>query len=82
VCNAAGRSAASADIVLHATGVDGGSASAPGNAQPGNNFRYSADSGGSYQYNLKTDGLANGTHRFTFTVGGDPTGHSLTVVIG
>jgi hypothetical protein len=81
VCDAAGRSAASAGIVLHATGVDGGPASAPGNSQPGNNFRYTSDSG-SYQYNLKTDGLADGTHRFTFTVGGDPTVHSVTIVVG
>jgi hypothetical protein len=81
LCTSTGRGTASASIVLHATGVDGGPATAPGNSQPGNNFRYTTDNGGSYQYNLKTDGLAAGTHRFTFTVGGDPTTHTILVVI-
>jgi hypothetical protein len=81
LCNTAGHSFARPNIVLHATGVDDGPATAPGNSQPGNNFRYSDDDGGSYRYNLKTTGLAVGTHRFTFTITGDPTTHTIPVVI-
>ncbi|NJC74320.1 hypothetical protein HC031_32100, partial [Planosporangium thailandense] len=57
LCTAAGGRLGSASIVVHATGVDAGPATAPGNSQPGNNFRYTTTDGGSYQYNLKTDGL-------------------------
>jgi hypothetical protein len=81
LCNSAGYGFARSNIVLHATGVDGGPATAPGNSQPGNNFRYSDEGGGSYRYNLKTTGLAVGTHRFTFTITGDPTTHAVPVTI-
>ncbi|MCW2639294.1 MAG: large protein [Dactylosporangium sp.] len=81
LCNAEGRRFGRSDIVLHATGVDGGPATAPGNSQPGNNFRYSDDDGGSYRYNVKSTGLAVGTHQFTFTITGDPTTHTIPVII-
>jgi hypothetical protein len=83
LCDSIGRSLSATGIVLHATGVDGSPAVASGNsAGPDNNFRYVGTGGGSYQYNLKTDGLAAGTHRFTWTITGDPTVHSTNVVIG
>jgi hypothetical protein len=81
LCNSAGYRFARSGVVLRATGLDGGPVSAPGNSQPGNNFRYSDDHGGSYQYNLKTTGLTAGTHQFTFTVAGDPTTHTIPVII-
>jgi hypothetical protein len=70
-----------APVVVHAVSVDSGPATAAGNSQPGNNFRYDATGGGTYQYNLKTTGLASGSHQFAFTVGADPTTHTLTVLI-
>jgi hypothetical protein len=81
LCNSAGYRFARSGIVLHATGLDGGPVTAPGNSQPGNNFRYSDEHGGSYQYNVKTTGLVAGTHRFTFTITGDPTTHTIPVII-
>lgn len=83
LCDSTGRSLSATGIVLHATAVDGGPATAAGNsAGADNNFRYIGTGGGSYQYNLKTDGLTSGTHRFTWTVTGDPTVHSTNVLIG
>jgi hypothetical protein len=81
LCNSAGaRVGSSSTIVLHATNVDTGPVNAAGNSQPGNNFRYTAD-GVSYQFNLQTTGLTGGTHYFYYTVGADPTRHSVTVLI-
>jgi hypothetical protein len=54
---------------------------APGKSQPDNDFRYTSGGGGSYQYNLDTAGLAAGTHELVFTVLGDPTRHSVTVML-
>ena len=45
-----------------------------GNANPNNQFRY-AD--GTYVFNLSTKGLMRGTYALTFTIGGDPTPHSV-----
>ena len=49
-----------------------------GNANPGHYFRF--DSGG-YIYNLRTAGYAPGTYTLGFTVGGDPTPHTVQFVI-
>jgi sugar lactone lactonase YvrE len=51
----------------------------PGNAQPGNDFRFT---GGRYRYNLDTTGLADGTYTLYFTVDGDPLVHSVSFVVG
>jgi hypothetical protein len=51
---------------------------APGNSQPGNDFRFI----GGYHYNLKTTGLGAGTYALYFTVDGDPLVHSVAFVVG
>jgi sugar lactone lactonase YvrE len=53
--------------------------SSPGNSQPGNDFRFT---GGRYQYNLDTTGLADGTYTLYFMVDGDPLVHSVSFVVG
>ena len=45
-----------------------------GNSNPDNNFRFS---GNSYIFNLKTTGLSTGTYNLYFTVGADPTLHTV-----
>ena len=57
VCAADGRNLSAQSLVVTALGVDDGPAVAPGGSQPGNEFRYVDDDGGSYHYNLKTSGL-------------------------
>jgi hypothetical protein len=44
-------------------------------------FEYQSAQGGSYVYNLDTDGLAAGTYYFGFKVGNDPTIHTVTFSI-
>jgi hypothetical protein len=51
-----------------------------GNANPNNLFRYDPSLGG-YIFNLSTKGLAAGNYTLYFTVGNDPTRHSLTFVV-
>jgi Nidogen-like len=72
VCAADGRNLSAQSLVVTALGVDDALTAAPGGSQPGNEFRYVADDGGSYHYNLKTSGLSPGTHVFRFRVAGDP----------
>jgi hypothetical protein len=68
----------SASIVVNATGLVLVSDSTPadaedsGNANPDNDFRYSADLGGDggYIFNLSTKGLGSGTWKLNFTVDG------------
>jgi hypothetical protein len=67
-----GHNVSSASLILTAVNVDGGlPAQSPGNSQPGNQFRYDASIGGSggYQFNLKTTGLASGSHTLYFRAG-------------
>jgi pectin methylesterase-like acyl-CoA thioesterase len=76
----AGANLSSADKVVHAVGVGlvssntYGPPNAPGNSNPGQNFRFDPTLGeaGGYTYNLKTTGYAPGTYRLYFTVGADP----------
>jgi hypothetical protein len=51
-----------------------------GNSNPNNVFRYDASLGG-YIFNLDTTGLAAGIYTLYYTVGNDPTKHSLTFVV-
>ena len=53
---------------------------AKGNANPGNLFRYD-DSLGGYIFNLDTTGLAAGTYTLGYTIGTDPTVHTVTFTI-
>jgi hypothetical protein len=82
LANAAGADISSAALVLHAVSVirvsDNTSSvpQAPGNSQPGNNFTLGG-SPLSYQFNLKTTGLAAGAYDLAFTVGSAPTIYKL-----
>jgi hypothetical protein len=53
-------------------------------SQPTGDFSFvdKRDNGPSYQYDLKTSGLANGTYTLLFTVAGDPSMYSLTFTVG
>ncbi|WP_309708435.1 PxKF domain-containing protein [Armatimonas sp.] len=53
-------------------------ATAPGNSNPNNTFRYDS---GEYLYNLKTKGYAAGTYNLNFIAGSDPTLHSTPFLI-
>jgi hypothetical protein len=76
----AGANLSSAANVLRAVGVSlvtsdtSGPATDAGDSNPDSDFRFDPSLGGTggYQFNLKTDGLATGTYRLSFTVGGDP----------
>uniref|UniRef100_UPI002AD25FDC hypothetical protein n=1 Tax=Frankia sp. Cas3 TaxID=3073926 RepID=UPI002AD25FDC len=71
----------SSSITVHAIGVDGSSvAPAPGNSQPGQDFRFVASPPG-YQYNVKTTGLSAGTHILSYVVGTDPVVHTVTFTV-
>ncbi len=78
--DSAGANLSSAATVLRAVGVSlvtsetTGPATDAGNSNPDSDFRFDPALGGTggYQFNLKTDGLAPGTYRLSFTVGGDP----------
>ena len=57
-------------MTVHAVGVDGTTvAPAPGNSQPGQNFRFISSS---CQYNTKSSGMAVGKHSLAYTAGLDP----------
>jgi len=86
--DAKGTNVSSAGAVLKAVGIASTTApntllpvQSPANSQPGDLFKYDAVTG-TYQFNLKTTGLANGTYVLYFTVTGDPVLHSVTFVIG
>jgi probable HAF family extracellular repeat protein len=80
ITNANGNNLSSTGTVLTAVGVSLISTSVygpvedSGNANPDNNFRFIGDS---YTYNLKTTGLPTGVYNLYFTVGSDPTLHTL-----
>lgn len=81
ITDAAGTNLSSAAITAHAIGVDGTSvAPAPGNSQPGQDFRFITDTV-QYQYNLKTSGMSAGEHTLGFSVAGDPTTHTITFTV-
>jgi hypothetical protein len=79
--DAAGKNLSSSTVALHAIGIDGTMvAPAPGNSQPGQNFRF-IRSNPSYQYNIKTSGLAVGNHSLAYTAGRDPTTHTAIFTV-
>jgi titin len=52
---------------------------APGNSQPGNNFKYTS---GEEQFNLKTStSMAAGAYELFFSIAGDPIEHFVTFVV-
>ena len=68
-------------MTVHALGVDGTTvAPAPGNSQPGQNFRFISSSS-SYQYNIKSSGMAVGKHSLAYTAGLDPTTHTASFTV-
>jgi hypothetical protein len=85
LCDANGVNVSNANVLVHATSVIMASTEAPGpledagNANPDGNFRYDAGLGGTggYIFNLSTQGYGTGTYLLRFTVGGDPTVHSV-----
>jgi uncharacterized protein YegL len=71
-----GLNVSSPSVAVTAVSLDGNpTVPAAGNTQPGQKF---ALSGHGYRYNLKTAGLAPGTHTLVFTAGNDPVQHTLT----
>jgi hypothetical protein len=83
--NANGSDISSPNIAVRATSlVDANGNPVPlnaaGNANPNDLFRYDASLGG-YIFNLSTKGLAAGTYTLYYTVGNDPTRHSLTFIV-
>ena len=80
LCDANGNNISSASITVHAVNVEQVSTSAmgdvitAGDANEDDNFRFSD---GYYILNLKTTGLSTGVYRLYFTVGDDPTLHSV-----
>jgi hypothetical protein len=75
--SANGQDISSASITLRAVGVDSGPVLSPGNSQPNNLFKF-ATNPPSYHFNVDTTGLSPGTHTFNFTIGSDPTLHSIS----
>jgi hypothetical protein len=79
-----GNNVGSSGLAVKAVSVVGPSGpvplQSPGNSQPGNLFKFDPSSG-TYQFNLKTTGYAKGTYTLNFTIGTDPTLHSVTFVI-
>jgi hypothetical protein len=75
-----GNNLSSAGTVVTAVGISLVSTSVyglvedSGNSNPDNNFRFTGDS---YTYNLKTTGLTTGVYNLYFTVGSDPTLHTV-----
>ncbi len=83
--DASGTDISSPNIAVKATGlVDAHGNAVPlnsaGHANPNNVFRYDSSLGG-YIFNLDTKGLAAGTYTLYYTVGNDPTKHSLTFMV-
>ena len=80
ITDANGNNLSSAGTVVTAVGISLVSTSVygpvedAGNANPDNNFRFTGDS---YIFNLKTTGLATGVYNLYFTVGADPTLHTV-----
>jgi hypothetical protein len=81
--DAAGNNVGSSSVELKAVSVVGpsGTLQSPGNSQPGNLFKFDPATG-TYQFNLKTTGYTKGSYTLNFTIGNDPTLHSIDFVIG
>ncbi|HKQ99899.1 MAG TPA: ExeM/NucH family extracellular endonuclease [Pyrinomonadaceae bacterium] len=84
--DAAGNNVSGPGLVVHVTGVTLGATPVPGtdydsgNANPGNNFRFTGDG---YIFNLSTKTLNLGPGEYTlhFTVTGDPVEHTLKFIV-
>jgi hypothetical protein len=80
ITDANGNNLSSAGLVVTAVGISLVSTNAygpvedSGNSNPDNNFRFTSDS---YTYNLQTTGSATGVYYLYFTVGSDPTLHTV-----
>jgi len=80
ITGANGNNLSSAGTVVTAAGISLVSTSVygpvedSGNANPDNNFKFTVDS---YTYNLQTTGLTTGVYNLYFTVGTDPTLHTV-----
>ncbi|MFL6255313.1 MAG: SBBP repeat-containing protein [Pyrinomonadaceae bacterium] len=80
--DASGANVSSPAVTLHAVGVvQIGSSAVPllddaGESNPDFDFRYDSSLGG-YVFNLKTTGYSTGTFLLYYTVGADPTPHSV-----
>jgi len=80
ITDANGNNLSTAGTVVTAVGISlvsttvYGPVEDSGNANPDNNFRFTADS---YTYNLQTTGLTTGVYNLYFTVGSDPTVHTV-----
>ncbi|HUZ01943.1 MAG TPA: hypothetical protein VMU89_16470 [Thermomicrobiaceae bacterium] len=84
----AGANVSGASLVVHAVSLTMGTATispvpAPGHSQPDGNFTFdpALGSGGGYQFNVKTTGLAPGTWTLNVMIGTDPTLHGTTFVV-
>ncbi|HEY9285864.1 MAG TPA: MBG domain-containing protein [Pyrinomonadaceae bacterium] len=83
--DSSGANLSSADRVVRALGTSPdnaqphGPAADPGNANPGQTFRFDPTLGttGGYIFNLKTTGYAPGTYRLHFTAGDEPHVYSV-----
>ena len=84
VCGAGGVNVSSASIIVHATSVTlastavSGQPEDSGNANPEDDFRFSAPF---YIYNLSTKGLTSGTYLLHYTISGDPLEHTVQFMI-
>jgi len=78
ICGSNAVNVSTPSITLTAVALDGNPPppSFAGNANPEYVFRYDATLQG-YVYNLKTTGLAPGNHTVSFSVSGDPAGHTI-----
>jgi len=80
ITDANGNNLSSANTVVNAVGLALVSTNVygpvvdAGNANPDSNFRFAGDS---YIFNLKTTGLSTGVYNLYFTVGSDPTLHTV-----
>lgn len=85
IVDANGNNVSSPAVVLHAVSVAQTSSNASvvlddaGEANSDFDFRYDTSLGetGGYIFNLKTTGYSTGSYLLYFTVGGDPTSHSV-----
>jgi hypothetical protein len=85
VTDAQGADVGSSSLAVTAVSVVGPlgtvSPTSPGNSQPGDLFKFDPGTG-RYQFNLKTTGYAPGKYTLLYTVGDDPTLHSVSFVVG
>ncbi|HUS20061.1 MAG TPA: lamin tail domain-containing protein [Terriglobales bacterium] len=85
ICDANGNNLSSSSTVVNVVNITGAdnttyAAVSSGKANPNGYFRYDASLGG-YIFNLNTKDLLVGSYLLNFQVAGDPTVHSLAVVL-